>query len=188
LLGNWQTNFIFQARSGAPFNLVVTGDLANLRGNANVGAPNNYLRPNLIADPFVAGPVAVNPDPLCQKTISQGGRAADEVHTIASWFNPCAFGIPNGTFGNLGRNVFRGPAVYNMDLSLFKNIQIREGWKLQLRAEAFNVFNRQNWDTPANGNLTLNAGNSITTSVGKISNLAQGTTPRQIQFGIRLVY
>jgi hypothetical protein len=188
LLGNWQTNFIFQARSGAPFNLVVTGDLANLRGNPNVGAPNNYLRPNLIADPFVAGPVAANPDPLCQKTISQGGRAADEVHTIASWFNPCAFGIPNGTFGNLGRNVFRGPAVYNMDLSLFKNIQIREGWKLQLRAEAFNVFNRQNWDTPANANLTLNAGNSITTSVGKISNLAQGTTPRQIQFGIRLVY
>ena len=156
----------------------------------NVGAPNNYLRPNLLADPFVAGPVAANPDPLCQRTISQGGRAADETHTIISWFNPCAFGIPNntGAFGNLGRNVLRGPAVYTMDMSLFKNILVHEGWKIQLRAEAFNIFNKQNWDTPANANLTLNAGNSITTGVGKISNLAQGTTPRQIQFGARVVF
>ncbi|HYJ90952.1 MAG TPA: TonB-dependent receptor, partial [Pyrinomonadaceae bacterium] len=189
LLGDWQTNFIFQARSGAPFNLIVTGDLANLRGNPNVGAPNNYLRPNLIADPFVAGPVAANPDPLCQKTISQGGRAADQVHTIASWFNPCAFGIPIGSFGSLGRNAFRGPAVYTMDMSLFKNIRIRENWKLQLRAEAFNIFNKQNWDTPANGNLTLNTNStSLAAGVGKVSNLAQGTTPRQIQFGIRFVF
>jgi hypothetical protein len=95
-LGNWQANYIFQARSGQPYNLQIAGDLANLRGTAP-NAPGNYLRPNLIADPFVAGPVAANPDPNCQKTISQGGRAADVVNTAASWFNPCAFGIPNNT-------------------------------------------------------------------------------------------
>ncbi|HZE73179.1 MAG TPA: TonB-dependent receptor [Pyrinomonadaceae bacterium] len=187
LLGDWQTNFILQARSGAPFNLQVAGDLANLRGNAPT-APGNYLRPNLIADPFKAGPVPANPDPNCQKTISQGGRAADAVRTIASWINPCAFGIPDGTFGSLGRNVFRGPSVFNMDLSLFKSFPVREGWKLQLRAEAFNVFNVQNWDTPANANLTLNSGNVIVANVGRISGLAQGTNPRQIQFGIRFVF
>jgi hypothetical protein len=188
VLGDWQLNYIFQARSGAPFNLVVTGDLANLRGNPNVGAPNNYLRPNVLADPYVAGPVSANPDPLCQRTISQGGRAADQTRTIASWLNPCAFGIPSGSFGNLGRNAFRGPAVYTMDMSLFKNVPIREDWKLQLRVEVFNVFNRQNWDTPANANLTLNSGNSIAAGVSRISNLAQGTTPRQIQFGARFVF
>ncbi len=187
LLGDWQTNFILQARTGAPFNLQVAGDLANLRGNAP-NAPGNYLRPNLIADPFTAGPVAANPDPNCQRTISQGGRAADQVRTIASWINPCAFGIPNGTFGSLGRNVFRGPAVFNMDLSLFKSFPIREDWKLQLRAEAFNVFNVQNWDTPANANLTLNSGSVIVANVGRVSGLAQGTNPRQIQFGIRFVF
>ena len=98
ILGNWQSNFIAQARSGAPYNMIVTGDLANLGGSAStqgLSTPNNYLRPNLIADPFVAGPVAANPDPLCQKTISQGGRAADQVRTIVSWFNPCAFGVPD---------------------------------------------------------------------------------------------
>ena len=185
LLGNWQANYILQARSGQPFNLVVTGDLANLRGSAPSG-PNNYLRPNLIADPFVAGPVPANPDPNCQRTISQGGRAADAVRTVESWFNPCAFGIPSGAFGNLGRNVFRGPAVFNMDLSLFKSFPIREGMRLQLRAEAFNVFNIQNWDVPANANLTVNSNaTSMAANVGRITGLAQGTTPRQLQFGIR---
>jgi hypothetical protein len=193
-LGNWQSNFIAQARSGAPYNIIVTGDLANLGGSASLqglSTPNNYLRPNLIADPFVAGPVAANPDPNCQKTISQGGRAADRTRTIASWFNPCAFGVPNNTgqFGNLARNAFRGPAVYNVDLSMFKSVPIGERFKLQFRVEAFNVFNIQNWDTPANSNLTLNSsGSTIAASVGKISGLAQGTTPRQIQFGIRLTF
>jgi len=202
ILGNWQTNFIAQARSGAPYNIIVTGDLANLGGSASqqgLSTPNNYLRPYLLANPFVAGPVPANIDPNCQKTISQGGRAADQVHTIVSWFNPCAFGVPNNTgeFGNLPRNAYRGPAVYNVDWSMFKSIPITERFKVQLRMEAFNIFNIQNWDTPANGNLTLNStaaagtlptGSAITTSVGKISNLAQGTTPRQIQFGIRLTF
>jgi len=189
ILGNWQTNFIMQARTGQAFNIQVAGDLANLRGNAP-NAPGNYLRPNLLADPYVAGPVAANPDPLCQRTISQGGRAADQTQTIASWFNPCAFGIPNntGAFGSFGRNVLRGPAVFNTDLSLFKSFPIREDMKIQFRVEAFNVFNIQNWDVPAAGNLTLNSGTAIVANVGRISGLAQGTTPRQIQFGLRFVF
>jgi hypothetical protein len=188
LLGDWQINSIVQMRSGAPYNLVITGDLANLRGNGSSG-PNNYLRPNLLADPFVSGPVSANPDPLCQRTISQGGRAADQVHTALTWFNPCAFGIPNntGAFGNLGRNAFRGPAVYNADFSLFKSFQIREGMKLQLRGEAFNVFNIQNLDTPSAVTINANA-TQIAAGAGRVTALAQGTTPRQIQFGIRFVF
>jgi hypothetical protein len=186
ILGNWQANYIFQVRSGQPYNLQITGDLANIRGSAP-NAPGNYLRPNLIADPFVAGPVAANPDPNCQKTISQGGRAADKVHTTTSWFNPCAFGIPSGAFGNLGRNVFRGPHVTNMDLSMFKSFPVREQWNLQLRFEAFNVLNIQNWDVPSVLTVNSNA-TTIAANVGRITGLAQGTTPRQLQFGIRFVF
>jgi hypothetical protein len=185
-LGNWQANYIMQTRSGQPYNLQITGDLANLRGGAS-SAPGNYLRPNLLADPFTPGPVAANPDPNCQKTISQGGRAADAVHTIQTWFNPCAFGIPSGSFGSLGRNVFRGKAVFNTDLSVFKSFPIREDMKLQFRMEAFNVFNIQNWDVPST--LTVNANaTQIASGVGRITALAQGTTPRQIQFGLRFVF
>ena len=193
ILGDWQINSIVQLRSGAPYNLTVTGDLANLRGNGSSG-PNNYLRPNLLADPFVAGPVAANTDPACQRTISNGGRAADAVHTSATWFNPCAFGIPNntGAFGNLGRNVFRGPAVYNADLSLFKSFPIQEGMKLQLRAEAFNVFNIQNWNVPnptGNNNIVINSNaTQILATSARITDLAPGTTPRQLQFGLRFLF
>jgi carboxypeptidase family protein/TonB-dependent receptor-like protein len=185
-LGNWQANYIFQARSGQPYNLQVTGDLANIRGSAPT-APGTYLRPNLIADPFKAGPVPANPDPNCQKTISQGGRAADQVNTSASWFNPCAFGIPSGSFGNLGRNAFRGPHVVKMDLSMFKAFPIREGWNLQLRFEAFNVFNIQSFDVPSNLTINSNA-TQIAPNVGRITGLAQGITPRQLQFGMRFSF
>jgi hypothetical protein len=186
MLGNWQANYIFQARSGQPYNLQITGDLANLRGGAP-NAPGNYLRPNLIADPFKAGPVSANPDPNCQKTISQGGRAADVVNTSGSWFNPCAFGIPSGAFGNLGRNAFRGPSVYNVDLSLFKSFPVREGWNLQFRFEAFNAFNIQNFDVPSSLTVNTNA-TQVAAGVGRVTTLAAGTTPRQMQFGLRFVF
>jgi hypothetical protein len=186
VVGGWQANYILQARSGQPYTLQVTGDLANLRGSAPV-APGNYLRPNIIADPFTAGPVAANPDPLCQKTISQGGRAADAVHTAASWLNPCALGIPSGAFGNLGRNVYRGPSVFNTDLSMFKNFPVRERMNLQLRFEAFNVFNIQNYDVPATLTINSNA-TQIAAGAGRVNGLAQGTTPRQMQFGLRFVF
>jgi hypothetical protein len=187
LLGNWQANYILQARSGEPYNLQVTGDLANLRGSAPGNAPGNYLRPNLIADPFVAGPVAANPDPNCQKTVSQGGRAADQAYTSFSWFNVCAFGIPSGSFGSLGRNVYKGGHVFNMDYSMFKSIQVREGMNLQLRFEAFNIFNVQNYGPPSSLTINSNA-TSIAANVGRITALAQGTTPRQLQFGLRFVF
>ncbi len=185
ILGDWQANYILQARSGQPYNLQVTADLANLRGSApNIG---NYLRPNIIADPFQAGPVPGNPDPACQRTISQGGRAADQVHTSATWFNPCAFGSPSGAFGNLGRNPFRGDRVFNMDFSLFKSIPLpREGWSMQLRFEAFNVFNVQNWDVPSG--TTISSGTTINANAGQITGLAGGTSPRQLQFGLRFQF
>jgi hypothetical protein len=182
-LGDWQANYIFQVRSGQPYNLQVTGDLANLRGGAPA-APGTYLRPNLLADPFVPGLVAANPDPNCQKTISQGGRAADQVHVPQSWFNPCAFGIPVGSFGNLPRNAFRGPHVVNMDFSMFKGFRFAEQKELQLRFEAFNVFNIQNYDVPSSLTINTNA-TSIASGAGRVTSLAQGTTPRQLQFGIR---
>jgi hypothetical protein len=142
------------------------------------------MRPNMIADPYTPGPVPANPDPACQRTVADTnpGRAAAQTRTILTWFNPCAFTVPTvGTFGNFGRNVLRGKAVFNTDLSLFKSFPIREDMKLQFRVEAFNVFNIQNWEVPSA--LTINGANP-----GRITALAQGTTPRQIQFGLRFVF
>ena len=180
LVGNWQLNYIMQVRSGQPYNLQVTGDVANLKGSAaNIGT---YARPNIVGDPFKAGAVAANSDPGCHATISQGGKAPDVVGNSASFFNPCAFAVPSGSFGNLGRNTFRGPGVFNMDTSLFKTIPLpKEGWNVQLRFESFNTFNVQNWDVPSG--LTIGAANA-----GQVTALASGTTPRQLQFGMRFQF
>ncbi len=198
ILGNWQLTYILSARSGQPYTLRVSSDIANLQGSGGVGnqSVTGYGRPNIIADPFQAGPVAANPDQRCQSTVSQTipsgqfagqkGRAADAVHTAASWFNPCAFAIPSGSFGNLGRDVFRGPAVFNVDFSLLKSVPLpKEGWKLQLRVEAFNVFNIQNWDTPTtqSNDSGLTIGNA---AAGQVNSLAHD--PRQLQFGLRFVF
>src|SRR5262249_58554644 len=94
IAGGWQANYIMQVRTGQPYNLQISGDLANLRGGAPA-APSTYLQPNVNADPFAADPVAANPDPLCQKTISQGGRAADKTHTSHTCFNLYSFRIPS---------------------------------------------------------------------------------------------
>ena len=60
-------------------------------------------------------------------------------------WNPAAFAAPApGTIGNLSRNKFNGPGYADVDLSVFKNIPIRERLKLQLRAEMYNVLNRIN--------------------------------------------
>ncbi|HTD21921.1 MAG TPA: carboxypeptidase-like regulatory domain-containing protein [Terriglobales bacterium] len=195
ILGDWQTSYVLQARSGQPFNIGVSGDFAALGGN--FGAPGSYLRPNLVpgADPFKAGPVPANPDPGCATTISQGGKAPDRVQAIANWFNPCAFVTPIGSFGTVGRNAFRGPHVVNMDFGLSKNIHLTERTTLQFRAEAFNVFNIQNWDSPQGGNNTLvintNGVNSpllVNSGAGVITQLAQGTTARELQFGLKVTF
>jgi len=86
----------------------------------------------------------------------------------------------------LGRDVFRGPAVFNVDFSLFKSFPLpKEGWKLQIRFESFNVFNIQNWDTPStqSSDSGLTLGNA---AFGQINSLAHD--PRELQFGVRFVF
>lgn len=69
--------------------------------------------------------------------------------------NPAAFAVPanDSIPGNSGRNAFRGPGIYNMDLSLsraFSLHRVREGAVLTFRADAFNALNHANLNNPAN--------------------------------------
>jgi len=69
--------------------------------------------------------------------------------TQHQWFSPAAFAIPTFAFGNFGREVLRGPAYYNSDLSLFKNIPIHERITTQIRVEAFSTLNLMTYANPA---------------------------------------
>ncbi|HEX6467354.1 MAG TPA: hypothetical protein VFZ99_08615, partial [Terriglobales bacterium] len=161
LLGNWQANYIFQARSGQPFNLNVSGDPANISGSGAVGTVSGYSRPNLIGNPIPAK------------------------QTAAQWFNPSAFSIPVGSFGNFGRNQLRSSHVVNMDFSMFKNVPLGETRELQFQFQAFNIFNIQNLAAPgssgsSNGTTIGNKGAGIVSSIVG--------SPREMQFGVRFVF
>jgi hypothetical protein len=183
VLGNWQINGIITVRSGTPYNAYWGGsDLAHT-GNVSWA---QYERLNLVGDPFKAGPVSANPDPLCLLTVSQvdstgkPGRAADNVHTAQTWFNPCAFAAPpDGTFGTTGRDSMRSPSSWNTDLSIFRQFPLwGEKRRLEFRAEAFNLFNHVVFGQP---------GNDLTNSnFGRVTTAANST--RQLQFGAKLIF
>lgn len=75
------------------------------------------------------------------------------------------FNLPDGFFsapclgcmGNLGRNTFVGPNYWNVDMSVSKTFALRERLNLQFRAEAYNIFNRTNFQLPR----ALNGQNQI---------------------------
>jgi Carboxypeptidase regulatory-like domain/TonB dependent receptor-like, beta-barrel len=145
---------IVAMQSGRPFTVALLPEVDNSNtGRSSLGFGAND-RPN------VSGSAAVNnPGPN-------------------QWFNTAAFSMPAfGTFGNAGRNLLEGPGYQNVNVAVLKQISLPGRSRLQLRAEAFNLLNRTNFDLPDNffGSSTF----------GRI--LSAGA-PRHIQFGARLMF
>jgi hypothetical protein len=161
LAGGWNISGIFTATSGSPFNIADGSDIS-LTGV-------NLDRPNVVGNPFVAGPVAANPSCVAPTTLG----------TEAAWYNPCAFvKQAAGTLGNDGRNNMFGPGRYNLDSSLWRTFRIREKYRLDFRGEAFNVLNHAAWSNPASA---LNTG-----VPGKIT--SAGNTARILQVAMKLTF
>ncbi|MDQ3748729.1 MAG: carboxypeptidase regulatory-like domain-containing protein [Acidobacteriota bacterium] len=174
IFGGFTLSGVFAARSGSPIDITGT----NAAFTSTIGSAN---RPNQIADPFVAGPVAANPDTRCQLTISQGGRAADVVRASNSWFNRCAFDNPApGTFGNTTRNSLRGPGYFNYNATLARTFSFGERFRLQAQMTAFNITNTPHFRNPSGSFST-----STTTNFG-VSTTTFGE--RQIRFGLKLSF
>ena len=74
-----------------------------------------------------------------------------------------------------------GPGLHNWDISVIKDTRLGEKVRLQVRCEAFNI-----WNHPAFGNPGTSFGNA---SFGRINDLANRANPaRQIQLGARLAW
>ena len=77
------------------------------------------------------------------------------MHTVQHWYNPSCFPLQAaGTLGNLGRDTVSGPDLRDVDLSFAKDTTLTETFRLQFRAEIFNIFNRANFGGPASGAYT----------------------------------
>lgn len=106
--------------------------------------------------------------------------------TATEYFNPNAFAPPTaGTFGNVRRDSLQGPGLSEVDFSALKDTAIREGVRLQLRAEFFNLLNHTNLLTP-NEVVYTSATSGISPTAGVVT--ATSATSRQIQFGARVVF
>jgi hypothetical protein len=153
---NWRVSGILNARSGSRLN-ITSG-----RDNALIGAHNSVQRPDLVSD-NIYGP----------------GRDASDVQPgeqIDNYFDRAAFAHPAaGLLGNAPRNVAVGPKFWQVDMGLSKLVSLIGTQRLELRVEAFNLFNTFNWGNPA---LNFNAG-----TFGRIT--TQAGDPRIIQFGVK---
>jgi hypothetical protein len=109
----------------------------------------------------------------CNPNESRGDRNID-AFINTSCFAPAQ----KGSIGlDSGYDRLRGPGLENWDMSLFKNVSIKERAHIQLRLEAYNAFNHTEWGTFANA-ITFNA-------AGKIANLPTqlGGTGGRFGFG-----
>ena len=180
VLGGWQVNVIEKATSGFPLFLT---DSANNTGVNFQWNGSSLNRPIQISDPYRAGVVASNSNPLCHSLASQGGIAPDSVRNKSVWFNPCAYDhAPTGELSTLPRAPLYGPRFVNTDFSAFKNFRVHEGINLQFRAEFFNLFNHSQFYLGGGptGMQDISSPSSFGVVNGTVNN------PRVIQLALRL--
>jgi hypothetical protein len=160
VLGGWEASGIIVYNTGLPF--TPTTSSFDPAGLGFIPALIAGGRPNLLCDPNVNAP-----------------------RTQQQWFNTACFernptvnsGIAN-VIGNSGRGIIEGPPTFRVDFSMFKNIRFGESTQLQLRAEAFNVFNHVNFKNIASTNVTA-------ATFGQINSTRD---PRTIQLGAKFIF
>jgi hypothetical protein len=154
---DWQVSPILKVRSAQFFTVSLNSDVAL---NGQVGTNQ---RPNLIGDPYSAN------------------------QSVDHWLTKAAFGTPAaGTLGSLGIGDIKGPGLFQLDMALSRNFSVREHQSVQLRAEAFNLPNHLNPNTPV---ATLNSGTfgQIQSDISGTSGLSAGDY-RVIQFALKYVF
>jgi hypothetical protein len=163
VLGGWQASGIITANSGLPFTATTSSyDAAGLGNNPAAIAGN---RPNLLCDPNSGAP----------------HTQQQYFNTSCFQFNPATNIFPTGlsnTPGTAGRGVIQGPPTYRVDFSMMKYIKLSESVRLQLRGEAFNVFNHTNFRSFGSLNVT----SSLFGTIGGVRD------PRTIQLGAKLYF
>ena len=151
LLNSWSVSGIVTLQSGTPFSI--------------------FGR----ADAFVSTRADLMPGRTLESAV-KSGNVADRWQ---AYFDPSAFMQPPAftpDWGQLGRNIIRGPKQINTDFSIIKSIPVTESQRVEFRAEFFNLFNNVNFANPVNIIYpSSNFGSVVSTSTG----------PRVVQFALK---
>ncbi len=161
VLNGWELSGITTFASGAPLSVGYTTTTAvDISGTPD-------LRPRIV----------VTGDP----NLPKGQQTFDQ------FFNTGVFQLPAvGTIGNTGRTVIRGPGLNNWDTALAKNFTVYERLTLQLRLEAYNVFNHTQFTgVDATAQFNPSDGRQVNAGFGQFTSAAQ---PRVVQLAVRLAF
>ncbi|HEX8189778.1 MAG TPA: TonB-dependent receptor [Pyrinomonadaceae bacterium] len=170
LTKGWQLSGIGQARSGNPLTVFVARNRSRSQWSPSLAPGIGFDRPDFAPGFDAESAVRGGPD---------------------QYFDPAAFRLPaSGTLGNVGRGALIGPNLRVFDLSLVKNTRwdwLGDDGALQLRVEAFNLFNRANFAPPSLIVFTGAADNEQPLSTfGRVRSTT--TSSRQVQLGVRLTF
>ena len=167
LLDGWQLTGVSTMRSGQPLTAFVQANWSRSQWAPSISPTSGVDRPDLAPGRSADSAVLGRPD---------------------QWFDPAAFVLqPQGTLGNSARGAFRGPNLRTVDLAAVKRVPIRGSARLDLRVEAFNIFNRANFGNPTLIAFAGVAANEAPLgSFGRIRSTV--TSARQLQLGARLSF
>ena len=149
ILGGWQINGIFRLATGSPFTPTADATSCNCPGNTQFADAIASIQ-------YVGGVGPGQP-----------------------WVSPSSFAVPApNRFGNAGRNAIRGPRLTNYDFSVFRTFPVTERFKLEYRAEFYNLTNTPHFSNPS--------GSISSASFGIITSTLSGYGNRQVQMALRL--
>jgi hypothetical protein len=171
ILGGWEVSGLAFVNSGLPLNATTSG--LDPAGVGFLGSSAAGGRPDRVANPN-----ADNPN--------------YKIHTRQHWFNVAAFtAVPAGQFrgGNEQRNIIEGPGWWRADAGLFKNITVLDRLHLQLRGEAYNVFNHTNPDGVNVASIVTGLSSTGVTAYSTTAgNISSYRDKRILQLGAKIVF
>jgi hypothetical protein len=184
VLGGWAVSGVTTFQSGTPFSIFDSG-----AGTGFLGAGSTPLLGASLAPGASIG----------------GGTTSGDIHTrIDQYLNysnftfapqlypalcdpsqPDTAATPNANFcttgfGDLGRNIYRGPKQQNWDFSLIKNFRITERQSIRFTADFFNIWNHVNFANPVATDVESPGNFGVIASTKGV--------PRLIQFSLRYAF
>src|SRR5215471_2326040 len=184
-MGGWQLSGFVTAMSGLPVDIYdpaggsLYGQISGARPNWAAGAGRSTVMNEVPAGYYF------NPLAFTEAMVMPGAiiPSAHDSTAIASDF---------GTdYGNVGRNVLRGPSQTNVDLSVMKNFRLREGMTLEIRSDFFNALNHASTSNPVSdiSAAKLDPVTGVIIDPGNFGRiLGSDSSPRIIQFGLKLIF
>jgi hypothetical protein len=194
VVAGWVMSSIFTWQSGAPFS-ILSGEGTLNRSARSLPSNTAYTTstPQQIAGQL--GTYQSNGQVLLinPKFIGPDGRGVpDDALTCVPLVSGGFCNPQPGTVGNLPRNAFNGPAFFNWDLGIMKNIPITEAKNLEFRVEMFNAPNHPTFAVGNSNYLVANPGASSSDMYINDPNFGVATTtastPRVIQMGLRFIF